>query len=74
LDLHEVSGITPRRQVPGTLRQEVRSLLYVASRPVEGAEDEESRGDLTKTPSDEEELVIEGFHVFFLVPSGSSVA
>jgi hypothetical protein len=74
LDLHGFSRSSPGGKVPGTLREEVRGLFDVASRPVDCAEHEESRGDLTEIPGDEEELVIERFHVFFLVPSGSSVA
>jgi hypothetical protein len=52
LELHELSATTPGGKVLRALREELRSLLDVASRLVGGAEDEESRRDLAEGPGD----------------------
>jgi hypothetical protein len=52
LELHELSATTPGGKVLRAFREEVRSLLDVASRLIGGAEDEESRCDLAQRPGD----------------------
>jgi hypothetical protein len=52
LELHELSATTAGGKVLRALREEVRSLLDVASRPISGAEDEERRRDIAERPGD----------------------
>jgi hypothetical protein len=52
LQLHELSATTPGGKVLRALREEVRSFFYAAGSLIGGAEDEESRSDLTERTGD----------------------